>query len=308
VEEEVRRQILTIPRSRSNELPEQVLIASTGDLLRGSVESWSADDMELRWGLDAWRVPRERVAAVVMLEKPAVEGGEVVAAAEKKVPHWLLMANGGRLGVTVMKWGQDEVVCQHPLLGRVVVPAAGVRSFWMQKVPSETEAVRAMAGWQMKLAEAPQIAVASEEGEEQVGGEAKNFTLPLLDGGEFVLEKYRGKVVVLDFWASWCGPCLKALPELMEAMKGMPSDEVHLVGVNEGESAAQVKAFLTTRRWNLTTVLDVDQAVGKTFGVKGIPHTVVIGPDGKVAMVKTGYSAAAAGEIAGKVRELLKAQ
>ena len=306
VEEEVRRQILTIPRSRANELPEQVLIASTGDLLRGSVESWSEDDMELRWGLDAWRVPRERVAAVVMLEKPGVEGEQAVAAAEAKRPHWLLMANGSRLGVTVMKWGADEVVGQHPLLGRVVVPAAGVRSFWMQKAPTETEAVRAMAGWQMKLAEAPQIAVASDGTSEQVGGEAKNFTLPLLDGGEFVLEKYRGKVVVLDFWASWCGPCLKALPELMEAMKGMPSDEVHLVGVNQGEPAAQVKGFLTTRRWNLTTVLDVDQAVGKQFGVKGIPHTVVIGPDGKVAMVKTGYSAAAAGEIAGKVREFLK--
>lgn len=210
--------------------------------------------------------------------------------------------------MTVTKWGEDEIVGQHPFLGRVVVPAAGVRSFWMQKVPTETEAVRAMAGWRMKLAETPQIAVVSDGQSEQVGTEAKNFTLPLLGGEAFVLEKYRGKVVILDFWASWCGPCLKALPELMEAMKGMPSDEVHLIGVNQGEPEAQVKNFLATRRWALTTALDVDQAVGKLYGVKGIPHTVVIGPDGKVALVKTGYHGEAAAEIASRIRELLKAK
>jgi peroxiredoxin len=101
---------------------------------------------------------------------------------------------------------------------------------------------------------------------------------------------------------------LKALPETLEALKGLPSDQVLLIGVNQGEPAPQVRTFLTTRRWNLATVLDVDQAVGKQFGVESIPHTVVIGPDGKVALVKTGYSETAAGEIAAKVRELLKAE
>jgi peroxiredoxin len=172
--------------------------------------------------------------------------------------------------------------------------------------PPETETLRAITGWQLKLAEVPQIAEVPGTDAAQVGTEAKTFSLPLLEGGEFILDKQQGKVVVLDFWASWCAPCLKALPELMEALKAMPSDQVHLIGVNQGEPAPHVRTFLTTRRWNLTTVLDVDQAVGKAFGVEGIPHTVVIGPDGKVALVKTGYSAAAAGEIVAKVRELLK--
>jgi peroxiredoxin len=314
VEEEVRRQVLTIPRSRGGELPGQVLIAPTGDLLRGSVESWNEVELSLRWGLDVWRVPRERVAAVVLLESPAggtekKEGAVAAggaAAGKGVIPHWLLLANGGRLGVRLTRWGADEVVGQHPVMGRVVVPAAAVRSVRVNQPPPEMDAMKAITGWQIKLAEAPQIATETEGEAAQVGTDSKSFTLPLLEGGEFVLEKYRGKVVVLDFWASWCGPCLKALPELMEALKGMPSGEVQLIGVNQGEPAAQVKTFLTTRRWKLMTVLDADQAVGKQFGVEGIPHTVVIGSDGKIVMVKSGYSAEAAGAIAAKVRELLK--
>jgi len=319
VNEESRRQVLTLPRSRNEEWPEQILIAPTGDLLRGTVQSWTEQDMELRWGLDTWRVPRERLAAVVLLDPPvdAVAAPKAAdSAAAKAVPavptkvaaHWLLLANGGRLGLQLTRWAEDGVVGLHPLLGRVVVPVAAVRSVWANTVPAEAEAQRAMTGWQMTRAAPPQIPETAGAESPQVGTEGKNFTLPLLEGGDFVLEKQRGKVVVLDFWASWCAPCLKALPETMEALKGLPSDQVLLIGVNQGEPAPQVRTFLTTRRWNLATVLDVDQAVGKQFGVESIPHTVVIGPDGKVALVKTGYSETAAGEIAAKVRELLKAE
>lgn len=315
VDEESRRQVLTLPRSRSGEWPEQVLIAPTGDLLRGTVESWTEHDMELRWGLESWRVPRDRVAAVVLLDPPAEQPAkQTKEAAEAKpgksatVPHWLLLANGGRLGLNLSRWSDDGVVGSHPLLGRVVVPPAAVRSLWSNVAPPESDAVRAVTGWQMKMAEPPQMPESAAADSALVGAEVKNFTLPLLEGGEFVLEKQRGKVVVLDFWATWCAPCLKALPETMEALKGLPSDQVLLVGVNQGEPAPQVRTFLTTRRWNLTTVLDVDQAVGKLYGVDGIPHTVVIGPDGKAALVKTGYTETAAAEIAAKVRELLKAE
>lgn len=306
VDDEVKRQVLTIPRVRSGEMPEVILIAPTGDVLRGSMDSWGQTDLELRWGLEVLRVARDRVAAVVLLDKPLVEGEENKGSEVVDVPHWLLMANGGELGMTVTKWGQNEVVGQHPVLGRVVLPTASVQSFWMRKDPPETEAIRAMSNWQIQLAKMPEIEEQSEEQSKQVGEEVKNFVLPLAGGGEFTLEKYRGKVVVLDFWASWCGPCLKALPELMEAVKGFPSDEMHLIGVNQGESAEQVTSFLTTRKWSFSTALDVDQAVSKQFGVVGIPHTVVIGRQGKVALVKTGYDPKAAAEIASKIKELLK--
>lgn len=114
-----------------------------------------------------------------------------------------------------------------------------------------------------------------------------------------------GKALLLDFWASWCGPCLKAMPEVMEVMKALPKEKVRLVGVNQGQAKAEVKTFLEARAWDLEVALDLDQKVGGLFGVKGIPHTVVVGPDGKVAWVSTGYTATMAKELSEVVRKLL---
>jgi len=95
------------------------------------------------------------------------------------------------------------------------------------------------------------------------------------------------------------------MPEIMTALKDLPQDQVRLVGVNQGQAKAEVAAFLQARGWDLEVVLDLDQKVGGLFGVKGIPHTVVVGPDGKVAWVSTGYSASMAKELTEVVRKLL---
>jgi thiol-disulfide isomerase/thioredoxin len=133
------------------------------------------------------------------------------------------------------------------------------------------------------------------------------FKLPLLGGGDFDLNQEKGKIVVLDFWATWCGPCVQSLPGLIEAMSAFPADRVKLVGVNQGEPADQVKRFLETRGWKLTVAMDASQNVAHQYGVDGIPHTVIVGPDGKVAWVKTGYSPDGDTEASNAVKQLLAA-
>ena len=81
--------------------------------------------------------------------------------------------------------------------------------------------------------------------------------------------------------------------------------KVRFIGVNQAEAKEAVKTFLETRGWKFEVALDANQRIGQSFGVEGIPHTVVIGPDGKVAYVKTGYEPEGANKIAATVKKLL---
>ncbi|MDB6171141.1 MAG: TlpA family protein disulfide reductase [Chthoniobacteraceae bacterium] len=220
--------------------------------------------------------------------------------------HWLLMTNGARLGLTVDKFEADSITGHHPVYGRCTVPMSQVYVI-RSSMPEPTASMRVLRDWHLVLAPEPVLPDTGGQSSPTLGKEAKSFKLPLLAGGDFDLAREKGKVIVLDFWATWCGPCIKALPGLIEAMAAFPEDRVKLIGVNQSEPGDQVKRFLETRGWKLTVAMDAGQNVAKQYGVDGIPHTVIIGPDGKVAWVKTGYSADGGTEAADAVKQLLAA-
>jgi len=111
---------------------------------------------------------------------------------------------------------------------------------------------------------------------------------------------------VLDFWATWCGPCVKSLPDMIAKMAEFDPSKVRFIAVNQAEPTDQVKTFLETRGWKMDVALDAFQRVGQQFKVEGIPHTVIIDAEGKVAFVKTGYSPDGAEKLAEQVRKLIK--
>ena len=84
-----------------------------------------------------------------------------------------------------------------------------------------------------------------------IGKNAPQFESVLLDGSKFKLENHKGKVVVLDFWATWCGPCVRALPVLIEKMSQFEKDELILLAVNQGETKKVISQFLTIIFMNL---------------------------------------------------------
>jgi thiol-disulfide isomerase/thioredoxin len=104
------------------------------------------------------------------------------------------------------------------------------------------------------------------------------------DGTEFDLEALRGKVVVLEFWATWCGPCIVAIPHMNELATHFADEgaDVQFVAINVGEEREVVEAFLEQRPIEGWVGLDPDSSAADAFGIKGIPHTVVIGRDGMV--------------------------
>ncbi|HIE96455.1 MAG TPA: TlpA family protein disulfide reductase [Planctomycetes bacterium] len=143
-------------------------------------------------------------------------------------------------------------------------------------------------------------------GHDLIGKPAVDFELPTLDGGTFRLGDHADKVVVLDFWATWCGPCIAALPEYISATEAFPSSDVIFVAINLEESPDRIRAFLDRQNLSPSVALDRGSVIARQFGVSGIPHTVVIGPGRIVKHVKVGFSKDAGEQISAVISELLE--
>ncbi|MCX6995816.1 MAG: DUF2092 domain-containing protein [Kiritimatiellaeota bacterium] len=124
-----------------------------------------------------------------------------------------------------------------------------------------------------------------------LGKPAPALNLDLLDGGKLSLAKHQGQdVVVLDFWATWCGPCRRSLPVLAGVAARYHGRGVAVYAVNQREPVATIKDFLAKEKIILTVALDREGVAGEGYGVEGIPQTVVIGKDGVVQAVHVGFA------------------
>lgn len=123
------------------------------------------------------------------------------------------------------------------------------------------------------------------------GQDAPNFTLTDTEGNSVTLSDLKGKVVFLDFWATWCPPCRESLPHtqsLSQHEKAKAGDLV-VLAVNAREDAEKVKQFMQEKGFTFRVLLDKDGAVMDMYKVQGIPTFVLIDREGKVAWVQIGF-------------------
>ncbi len=120
------------------------------------------------------------------------------------------------------------------------------------------------------------------------GTPAPDFTLKQLDDHDVKLSSLKGNVVVLDFWATWCGPCVASLPKLNELNQQESPHGLKVIAVNLQEDKDTVQAFVSKKNWTLPVVLDTDGAVATLYKADAIPQTVVIGKDGTIKKVFVG--------------------
>jgi len=139
-----------------------------------------------------------------------------------------------------------------------------------------------------------------------LGKPAPTAELPLLDGSEFKLSSHLGKdVVILDFWATWCGPCVRVMPTLEEIANEYKARGVKLYSVNQREDAETISRFLAQQEINVTVALDSEGKVGDAFGVMNFPTMVIVDQQGVVQAVNVGVSQDTGRELRAQLDDIL---
>ena len=115
----------------------------------------------------------------------------------------------------------------------------------------------------------------------QPGDLAPDFTLTTIDGGTLKLSDYHGSPVLLNFWATWCGPCREELPDIQAATEIYGPLGLVVLSVDQGESRRKVAPFVAEHGLTFPVALDTDGRVGDLYGVDSIPRTFFIKPGGK---------------------------
>ncbi len=139
-----------------------------------------------------------------------------------------------------------------------------------------------------------------------ISGAAPNFTLKNLDGKNIKLSELSGDVVLINFWASWCGPCLQEMPLLNAIHKKYEPLGFTVLGVNVEENSANAKAFLAERGVDFPILLDSKNQVSKLYDVVAMPTTVVVDRDGNMRFLHQGYKAGDENEYRKMVKKLVR--
>lgn len=135
---------------------------------------------------------------------------------------------------------------------------------------------------------------------------APDFVLKNSAGENIRLAEQRGKVVMLNFWASWCGPCRKEMPLLDELYQRYQDAGFVLYGVNVERSTSDAEKLLADLNTNFPILWDGDSKVSKLYGVNAMPTTIMIDKDGKVRYRNRGYKAGDEEKYRSQIKELIR--
>ena len=135
---------------------------------------------------------------------------------------------------------------------------------------------------------------------------APDFTLKSMNGPNLRLAEQRGRVVMVNFWATWCGPCRQEMPQLDKLYQRYKASGFMLLGVNVDDDVRKAGDVAAKLGVTFPVLLDTDKAVSKLYDLSTMPSTVLIDRDGKVRYLHRGYLAGYEDNYDKQIRELLK--
>jgi peroxiredoxin len=123
----------------------------------------------------------------------------------------------------------------------------------------------------------------------EIGSEAADFQLKDLEGREIQLKSLRGNVVLLNFWATWCGPCRLEMPVIEKLHQQLHGKGLRVFGVND-EEIETIREYVAEHEYSFPTLVDIDQQAMNLYRIRAIPTMVVIDREGKIAQYRMGLS------------------
>ncbi len=139
----------------------------------------------------------------------------------------------------------------------------------------------------------------------EVGTSAPEFELATQDGKTVRLSNLKGKIVYLDFWASWCGPCRASFPWMNDMQAKYGAQGLQVVGVNLDATPEDARKFLAQVPASFQIAYDPKGATPRAYGVKGMPTSLLIDRDGKVIFQHMGFNHGKRDELEQKIRQAL---
>jgi cytochrome c biogenesis protein CcmG/thiol:disulfide interchange protein DsbE len=128
--------------------------------------------------------------------------------------------------------------------------------------------------------------IRTQEGPIGIGKTVPNFTLTTFDGQQHNIEDYRGKVVLVNFWASWCKPCEQEAAELEQAYQNFKDRGVVFLGVDYVDTETEALSYLDRFKITYANGPDLGTRISQAFRIRGVPETYIVGRDGKIVGIK----------------------
>jgi peroxiredoxin len=286
-----RDRMLTLPRMRRDDPPRHLVRSVDGDYLLANVVAMDDRTLKVEVRLEERQLPRGKIARIIWLH----EGEAAKRTTEPRHPSAMLVQalrrDGNRL--SLLFEGIDGVTLfgTNATLGPCRIELGLIDQLFFGAIPVEIAKTLPYQRWKLHAAQDPTFAQDGKaEGTESalVGKAAPDFELPKVDGPTFRLSQQRGKIVVLDFWASWCGACIEVLPQITQMAEQFKGEDVLLVAVNLQENPRTIRTALDRLHVNPMVALDESGSVAQKYGATAIPQTVIIDRAGRVARVFVG--------------------
>lgn len=140
----------------------------------------------------------------------------------------------------------------------------------------------------------------------ETGGKAPDCTLASIgDSKSYNLQQFQGKVLYIDFWASWCPPCLKSFPFLNELEQDLKDQGLQVIAINLDESSEDAKAFLAKTPAQFIVAADSNEQCARSFDVQAMPSSYLIDRNGIIRHIQLGFRSGEAKELRALVEQLL---